>query len=62
MRTCKDISVQEQMYPTHPRSMEVVDIDEQAKLWVEMVLKQLQSGPLALSNDKAYNLTDILNI
>jgi len=62
MTTSQSISMKEQRYPTHPPIGGEVDIDEMAKLWVEMVLKQIKNAPVVSSNDSSYNnIISLLN-
>jgi hypothetical protein len=55
MTTSQPISIEEQRNPTHPPIGGEVDIDEMAKLWVEMVLKQIKNSPVVSYKDSSYN-------
>ena len=52
MTTSQPISMKKQ---THPTTGGMADIDEMAKLWVEMVLKQIQNAPVVSCKDSSYN-------
>ena len=55
MTSSQPISIQKQTHPTHPPFGGEVDIDEMAKLWVEMVLKQIKNSPVVSYKDSSYN-------
>ncbi|MBU4274977.1 hypothetical protein KKE19_04165 [Patescibacteria group bacterium] len=55
MTTSQSISIKEQCNPTHPPIGGEVDINEMAKLWVEMVLKQIKNAPVVSHKDSSYN-------
>ena len=45
MKNPKTIPMKEQRYPTTPTIPEVkIDMDELAKLWIEIVLQQIQNS------------------
>lgn len=53
MKTSKTIPTKEQRNPTTPGVKP--DMDELARLWVEMVLQQIQKAPVVFSKKSSYN-------
>lgn len=53
MKNSETISTKEISNPTHPGVK--LDMDELAKLWIEMVLQQIQKAPVVFSKDSSYN-------
>ncbi|MFH1899355.1 MAG: hypothetical protein ABIJ82_02715 [Patescibacteria group bacterium] len=54
MKNNKTTSTKEKSDPTAPRE---IDMDELAKLWIELVLQQIQRKPVVLPQDSLYNMT-----
>ena len=54
MKNNKTTPTKEKGNPTAPRE---IDMDELAKLWIELVLQQIQRKPVVLSQDSLYNMT-----
>lgn len=53
MKTSETISTKEINKPTHPSGK--IDVDELAKLWIEMVLRQIQKAPVVFPKNSSYN-------
>lgn len=53
MTTSQPTSTKEINKPTHPSGK--IDIDELAKLWIELVLRQIQKAPVVFSKKSSYN-------
>jgi len=52
MKNSETRSTKEKSNPTTPGE---VDMDELAKLWIELVLQQIQKAPVVFSEKSSYN-------
>jgi len=53
MKNSETIPTKEKSNPTTPGGK--IDIDALAKLWIEIVLQQIQKAPVVFSKNSSYN-------